>query len=336
MAPRSTCVLALVCAGSLLSLTGCSPKPEAAADGALTIAVIPKGTTHEFWKSIHAGAVKAERELETEGVKVDLIWKGPLREDDRDQQIQVVENFIGRKVAGIVLAPLDSQALVAPVEAAHRAKIPVVIIDSGLKSESQVSFVATDNFKGGVMGGEELGRLLGGQGKVILLRYQVGSASTEEREAGFLEAMKKFPGIQIVSSDIYTGATRESAYQAAQNVLNRFGKEVDGLFAPCEPVTIGITLALKDLGRAGAVKLVGFDAGAQSVEALRAGHVHGLIVQNPVRMGYLGVMNAVRHLQGKSVEKRVDTGVTLVTQENMVHPDIFELLNPPLKELLGE
>jgi len=302
----------------------------------LTIAVIPKGTTHEFWKSIHAGAVKAQRELAAAGTPVELIWKGPLREDDRDQQIQVVENFIGRRVSGIVLAPLDSQALVAPVEQAMVVKIPVVIIDSGLKSEKYVSFVATDNHKGGVMAGEHLGQLLGGKGKIILLRYQVGSASTEEREAGFLEAMKKFPGIEIISADQYTGPTRESAYQAAQNVLNRFGQQVDGMFAPCEPVTIGITLALKDIKRAGAVKLVGFDAGAQSLEALEAGNVHALVVQNPVRMGYEGVKNVVASILGKPVPGRVDTGVTLVTKETMTQPDVHELLHPPLKEFLGE
>jgi ribose transport system substrate-binding protein len=328
---RST--LALAAAALLIAFAGCAKKSD---DGSLTIAVIPKGTTHEFWKSIHAGAVKAQRELAEQGVKVNLIWKGPLREDDRDQQIQVVENFIGRKVAGIVLAPLDSAALVAPVESAVAAKIPVVIIDSGLKSEKHTSFVATDNFKGGQMGGEQIGALLGGNGKVILLRYQVGSASTEEREAGFLDAIKKFPGIQIISADQYTGATRESAYAAAQNVLNRFGKDVDGMFAPCEPITIGITMALRDLGRAGAVKVVGFDAGAQPVEALQKGEVHGLIVQNPVRMGYLGVMSVVKQIQGQPVEKRIDTGVALITKENMGNSDMSELLFPPLKKYLKE
>ena len=153
-----------------------------------TLAVIPKGTTHEFWKSIHAGAVKAQRELEKEGTKVRLYWKGPLREDDRDQQIQVVENFTSRRVSGIVLAPLDSQALVNPVASAKQAGVPTVVIDSDLKSDKQVSFVATDNFKGGQMGGDHLAKLLGGRGSVLLLRYQVGSASTEAREAGFLTA----------------------------------------------------------------------------------------------------------------------------------------------------
>src|SRR5687768_1395362 len=151
------------------------------------IAVIPKGTSHEFWKSIHAGARKAERELSTGNVKVNINWKGPLREDDRDQQIAVVENFTVRRVHGMVLAPLDSQALVAPVENALNAKIPVVIIDSGLKSEKPTSYIATDNFKGGQIAAEHIGKMLGGQGNAIMLRYQVGSASTEQREAGFME-----------------------------------------------------------------------------------------------------------------------------------------------------
>src|SRR5205814_3009837 len=145
----------------------------------LTIAVIPKGTTHEFWKSINAGAVKAQRELSGANGKVEIIWKGPFREDDREQQIQVVENFTTRHVSAIVLAPLDSQALVRPVNNAMAARVPVVIIDSDLKSGKCVSFVATDNFKGGHLAAAEIGKLLDGKGNVILLRYAVGSASTE-------------------------------------------------------------------------------------------------------------------------------------------------------------
>src|SRR3974390_2399763 len=179
-----------------------------AAQQSYTIAVIPKGTTHEFWKSINAGAVKAQRELTAAGTKVQIIWKGPLREDDRDQQIQVVENFMTRRVSAIVLAPLDSRALVRPVHNAVQTKVPVVIMDSDLKSDQYVSFVATDNYKGGQLAGEQMGKLLGGQGNVILLRFQVGSASTEAREAGFLEVLKKdYPGIKILSSDQHAGAT---------------------------------------------------------------------------------------------------------------------------------
>ena len=308
-----------------------------AAEKSYTIAVIPKGTTHEFWKSIHAGAVKAEQELAAQGTTVKLFWKGPLREDDRDQQIQVVENFTARKVSGIVLAPLDSQALVAPVVSAIQSGVPTVVIDSDLKSDKQLSFVSTDNFKGGQMAGEFLAKQLGGKGNVILLRYQVGSASTEAREAGFLDALKKVPGLKLVSSDQHAGATRETAYQASQNLLNRFGKDVDGVFCPNETATIAMTKALRDIGRAaGKVKVVGFDSGTQSVLDLKNGDVQGLIVQDPLKMGYLGVMTLVQHLQGKPVEKRIDTGVSLVTRENMDQPAIATLLAPPIAKYLKE
>lgn len=302
----------------------------------LTIAVIPKGTSHEFWKSIHAGAVKAKMELEEQGYKINLIWKGPLREDDRDQQIAVVENFIARRVDGIVLAPLDSRALVAPVEMAMSVSVPVVIIDSGLKTDRYASYIATDNFHGGQLGAEHLGNLLNGNGKVILVRYQVGSASTEDREAGFMSVMtNKFPGIQIISQNQYAGPTRDSAYKAAQDLLNRYGKEVNGIFAPCEPVTIGVMMALRDMGKAGGiVKLVGFDAGAQSVEGLAKGDVHGLVVQNPVKMGYLGVKAVVDAAQKKKLEKKTDTGVQVITKDNMEQPEMDALLHPPLDKYL--
>ncbi|PYJ61902.1 MAG: sugar ABC transporter substrate-binding protein [Verrucomicrobia bacterium] len=323
-------------------LIGCGKQSEGtrSSPGATsyTIAVIPKGTTHEFWKSIHAGAVKAERELNEKGVKTEIIWKGPLKEDDRDQQIQVVENFMSLRVSGIVLAPLDSQALVKPVENAIQAKVPVVIFDSGLKSDQYVSFVATDNYKGGQLAGEHLGKLLGGKGNIILLRYAVGSASTEAREAGFLDTLKtKFPDIKLLSTDQRSGPTRDTAYQASQNLLNRFGNEVDGIFCPCEPPTIAMTKALRELGKGGGkVKMVGFDSGSQSVADLKNGDVQGLVVQNPVLMGYLGVMTLVKYLQGERVEKRVDTGVVLATPENMELPGIKELLHPPIDQYVKE
>jgi ribose transport system substrate-binding protein len=325
----------------LAGLISCGKKPEetssSATPKAYTIAVIPKGTTHEFWKSIHAGAVKAERELNQKGIKTEIIWNGPLKEDDRDQQIQVVENFMSRRVSGIVLAPLDSQALVRPAENAIRAKVPVVIIDSDLKSDQYVSFVATDNYKGGQMAGEHLAKLLGGKGNVILLRYAVGSASTEAREAGFLDALKKHPDLKLISSDQYAGPTRETGYQASQNLLNRFGGEVNGIFCPNENSTIGMTMALREIGKAGAkVKMVGFDSGTKSVIDLKNGDVQGLVVQNPLLMGYLGVMTVVKALQGEKVEKRIDTGVVLATTENMDQPQVKELLHPPIDQYLKE
>ncbi|MBI2927733.1 MAG: substrate-binding domain-containing protein [Verrucomicrobia bacterium] len=328
-------LLRLLLAGAVWTAVSLSMQSALAADKSYTIAVIPKGTTHEFWKSINAGAFKARNELREKGVRIDVIWQGPLREDDRDQQIQVVENFTTKRVSGIVLAPLDSQALARPVHNALGAKVPVVIIDSGLKSDRYVSFVATDNYKGGVLAAEHIAKLLDGKGNVILLRYAVGSASTEEREAGFLATLKKYPDLKLISSDQYAGATRETAYQASQNLLNRFGREVNAIFCPNEPSTIAMTKALRDIGKAdGKVKMIGFDAGSQSVADMKNGDTQGLVVQNPVKMGYLGVMTMMDHLQGKPVEKRIDTGVVLVTPENMEQPEIKELLYPPLDKYL--
>lgn len=331
------------CLAAVLALVGCgdpsstSSKPAGGEPG-FTISVIPKGTTHEFWKSIHAGAVKAERELNDQGVDVTITWNGPLKEDDRDKQIQEVENAISRRVDGIVLAPLDDKALVRPVETAMDNGIPVVIIDSGLSTTNYVSFVATDNFRGGEIAGEHLGTLMNGEGNVILLRYQVGSASTDKREEGFLKAIReRHPGIKIISSDQYAGATRETAYQASQNLLSRFRGEVNGVFCPCEPVTIAMTKALRDLELAGGkVKIVGFDAGSQSVLDLKKGDLQGLVLQHPVNMGYLGVLRIVDHLNQKSVDRRIDTGVVLVTADNMMEPAMQELLNPPLDRYLKD
>ena len=324
---------------AVLSLVGCGQPSETGdsggGDAALKIAVIPKGTTHEFWRSIETGARKAEQELNADQPTVEVIWKGPLKEDDREQQMQVIDNFTTRRVSGIVLAPLDSKAMVRPVETAEKAGIPVVVIDSGLDSESYVSFVATDNFKGGQMAGQFMGELLGGKGNVILLRYAVGSASTEKRENGFLEALKAFPGITLVSSDQYAGPTRETAYQASQNLLNRFGKEVDGIFCVNENSTIGMTKALREIGRAGGeVKMLGFDAGSQSIKDMANGDVQGLVVQDPVKMGYEGVMTMVKKLNGEEVPRRIDTGVVMVTPENMQEPAVQELLNPPFDKYL--
>jgi len=301
----------------------------------LSIAVIPKGTSHEFWKSIHAGAIKAQRELSTNGTEVEIIWKGPLREDDREQQIQVVEGFTSQGVNGIVLAPLDNRALARPVEEAKSAGVPTVIIDSALETNSIVSFVATDNRKGGMLGADRLGELLGGKGKVILLRYAEGSASTEEREAGFLQEMKqKYPNIELISTDQYAGATRDTAKRASENLLNRFGDDVQGIFCPNESTTAGMLSALQDAGKAGKVMFVGFDATQMFVDAMKAKQLHGIVVQNPFNMGYLGVRTIVESLQGKSVEKRVDTGVTMITPDNLDAPDAQALLHPPLDQYL--
>ena len=217
-----------------------------------------------------------------------------------------------------------------------RAGIPVVVIDSALNSKAPVSTVSTDNYKGGVLGARRLAEILGGKGRVILLRVLAGSASTEQREAGFLDTVaKEFPGIRVISSDQHAGATRDTAYRTSQNLLNRFGRDVDGIFAPNESSATGMLLALKDAGlAAGKIRFVGFDSGSQINAALRRGDLQGIVVQNPFRMGYLGVKTMVASLRGQQVEPVIDTGCVLVTRETMDQPAMADLLNPPLERYL--
>jgi ribose transport system substrate-binding protein len=185
-----------------------------AAPGRIKIAVVPKGTTHEFWKSVHAGAVKASKELD-----VDIVWKGPLKEDDLKAQVDVVNTFVAQGVSGIVLAPLNELALRAPVKAAKDAKIPTVIFDSDLQGDEHVSFVATDNVQAGKIAADHVAKMIGDKGNVVVLRYQEGSASTQNREKGFLEAIKQKPDIKIVSDNQYAGATTETAFQKGESLL---------------------------------------------------------------------------------------------------------------------
>lgn len=295
----------------------------------LTIAVIPKGTTHEFWKSIHAGAVKASGEA-----GVEIIWKGPLKEDDREEQLQIVETFVAAKVSAIVLAPLDNRSLVMPVREAKTQGIPTIVIDSGLDGDYHVSFVATDNYRGGVLGAERIGELMGGKGKLIMLRYQEGSASTTNREAGFLDTIKgKFPDIEILSDNQYAGATTETAYRASENLINRFSN-VDAIFTPNESSTFGCLRALQDRKLFDSIIFVGFDSSQKLVEALEKSEIRGLVLQNPFKMGYLGVKTAAAYLRDEQIEQRVDTGVTLATPENMNDPEIKQLLSPDLSQYL--
>jgi ribose transport system substrate-binding protein len=325
MKPRPAHVLAALL--SLGFVGGCGPGADqpvpSESPPKSEIAVIPKGTTHEFWKAIHLGALMAADEL-----GVDVIFKGPQKEDDRAQQITVVEDFVSRGVSGIVLAPLDERALLRPVQDAVREKIPVVVIDSGLAGNEHVSYVATDNYKGGVLAARQLAELLGGRGRIFLIRYQEGSASTMQREAGFLDTITaEAPGLELLVQDMYAGATTESAYQLAENLLSRF-RNVDGIFCPNESSTFGMLRALQQEGLAGKVIFVGFDSSPKLVQGLRDGHINALILQNPVKIGYLGVKQMVLHLRGQAIEKVVDTGVYVATPGNMNEPEIKSLLLP--------
>lgn len=324
----------------LAFLGGCNTQPSESSnaesdsnastggDRRLQIAVIPKGTAHEFWKSVHAGA---ERAAEERGV--DIIWKGPQIENDTAGQIETVRNFITKKVDGICLAPNHSEALQEVVEESQLSDIPVVIFDSGLaKGAEFLSYVATDNFHGGELAADQLAKAIGEKGKVIMMRYRAGSESTEQREEGFLAAIKKYPDIEVVSSDQYGEATTAMALEKAQTLLLKYGDEIQGTFAVCEPNCNGMLEALENSGHAGKVKFVAFDPSEKLVTGLREDKVHGIVLQDPVSMGYKSVMTMVDHLEGKEVAKVVSTGEYVATPENIDGEESQRLLHPVTKE----
>ena len=287
------------------------------------IAVIPKSTTHFFWRAVEGGAREGAKEAGAE-----IIWKGSLKEDDPAQQIRIIEPFVSEGVGGIVLAPIDDTALMRPVTAAMQKGIPVVIMDSALKGEPPKDFVctvSTNNHRAGEMAGEQLGKLLDGKGKVVLFRFKEGSASTGQREAGFLEAIKKFPDIQVILDNRYSGTTAKEARWSALKMLDKL-KEADGIFCSTEPSTFGMLSALKRHNLSGSKKVVGFDMSQGLMEALKKGEVQALVVQNPKKMGHEAVKALVSKIKGESVPTVIDTGATVITQENLNTAKIQALL----------
>ena len=285
------------------------------------IAVIPKGTTHIFWESVRKGAEKAGAEA---GVKI--LWNGPKRETDREEQIQIIEDFIVQKVSGIVLAPLDSKALVPKVEELYNKNIPCVIVDSGIDTDKYVCFAATDNYIGGLIAARRMGKILNGKGKIVVLKYVPGSASTTNRENGFVDTIKKeFPEIDIVDAQ-YGKDTVETALQVTEDMLTK-NAELDGLFACNASTSVGALQGLRSQGRTGKIKMVGFDTEKALIDGLKEGAIDSLVAQNPFKMGYEGVKAVVAVLDGIELPtRRIDTGVTLVTQENLNTPEIQALL----------
>ena len=314
---------------SILSACGSETGPEvaSASGGRRTLAVIPKGTAHEFWQSVHAGALTAAQEL-----GVDILWVAPQPEGDRAAQIDVVENCITKGVDGIVLMPVDRKSLARIAQEAKDEGIPVVIADSDLAWTGRVSYVATDNYRGGRLAGEKLVELLEGKGKVLMLRFSEGSASTDEREMGFLDAMGEVAGIEVISSNQYAGTSKESAQAVAENLLIAH-QAIDGIFCSSESTAHGMLRALEDANRAGDVVFVGFDSSETLLAGLRSGSIDALVLQDPVRMGDLAVRTLIKFLDTGAADDRVDTGVVVATTANMDEAKIQSLLSPDLSIL---
>ncbi|TAJ25079.1 MAG: sugar ABC transporter substrate-binding protein [Planctomycetota bacterium] len=286
------------------------------------LAMVPKGTTHVFWKAVEDGA-----RVGATASAIELTWKGALKEDDRAAQIQVVQNFVTERVAGIALAPLDHRALLPVVREARAAGIEVVIFDSALDGDvgkDFASYVATDNRAAGALAGVELARLLPAAGSAVLLRYQVGSASTHEREEGFLAAARA-AGVKIAIDNRYAGASAGEAKTEALNLADAL-RAAGGVFCSNESATNGMLLALRQLGLAGKIRFVGFDASPPLVEALERGEIDALVVQDPRKMGELAVRTLAARVRGEAVPPSIDTGAVLATRANMADPAIAPLL----------
>ncbi len=291
------------------------------------VGVVPKGANHIFWQTVHAGAIKAGQEF---GFEVE--WNAPTLEVDSSRQIEIVESMVNRRLAGIVLAPVDKQALVGVVERAAKAGVPVSIFDSGIDTDKIISFVATDNTEGGRMAARRMGEILGGKGKVAVIGFMPGSASTMEREHGFQDEIRsKFPKIDIVGVQ-FGMADRAKAMAVTENILTAH-PDLAGVFADNESSSMGAVQALKSR-RSKSVKMVAFDASEQLLADLKDGVVDSIVVQNPFRMGYESTRAMGLKLSGQTPPRTLDSGATLVKREDPEKPEIRELLFPDIQKYL--
>jgi ribose transport system substrate-binding protein len=313
---------ALACLlAALLAASGCR------GGGKRVVGVVPKGANHIFWQTVHAGAIKAAQEY---GFEIE--WNAPALEVDSSRQIEIVESMVNRRLAGIVLAPVDKQALVGVVERAARLGIPVSIFDSAIDTERKISYVATDNTEAGRMAARRLGEVLGGRGKVGVIGFMPGSASTMERESGFQDEIRKlYPDIEIVAVQ-YGMADRARAMAVTENILTAH-PDLAGLFADNESSSAGAVQALKSRG-AERVKMVAFDASEQLLADLRSGVIDSIVVQNPFRMGYESTRAVGLHLSGRQPSRALDSGSALVRREDLERSEIKELLFPDIEKYL--
>ncbi len=293
-----------------------------------TVAVIPKASADIFWQSVHAGAVKSGREN-----RVDVVWDGPASEIDIAGQMKIVETMVNRQVDAIALAPNDRSALKIVVDRAVAAHIPVVIYDSGIDTDKYSTFVATDNRAGGAMGADRLGELLGGKGKIVMIRTTPGGASTTAREDGFREEMKKkYPAVQILD-ERFGMASISQSLAVAENMLTAH-PDLDGIFASNESGTEGASQAIK--ARGGSVKLVGFDSSPLLIDHLRSGLVKALVIQDPFRMGDIAVTQAINALRGEKTPKQIFLAPRVIDLSNLDDPDVQAQVKPDLAKYLTD
>jgi len=294
--------IAALCA---LALTSCHR------DHRRVIGVIPKATSHLFFVSVHAGVRAAERDF---GVKV--LWNGPEQETDYARQIEIADAMTAMHVDALAISATDRNALVAPVERAIAAGIPVTVFDSGIAADGFTSFVGTDNYDGGRTAARTLASLIHGAGSIAMIMQKPGGQSTVERERGFTDTLKsEFPRIHIVASQFGMGDPARSR-AAAEDILTAHPR-LDGMFTSAEASTIGAIQALTARQLAGKIKLVGFDFSDSHRDAIARGIMDATVVQDPFRIGYEAVRTLAMKLQGQTPPKQIDLKARVVDKSNL-------------------
>jgi ribose transport system substrate-binding protein len=308
-------VMACVMGLSTLSAAGQRDKNKP-----LTIQMIVMSINSEYWLNVKAGS---EAELSKVGGR--LIYTGPSIDGDIQGQINMVENAISSKVDGIILIPLDSDALVPVVQRAIGAEIPTVIVDGPVNWDGVTSYIATDNVAASKLAMETLFQLINNRGKVAIINALAGIPSNDGRNIGASEAVKNSPNVQLL--EILRGPDQAAALQNAENLLTA-NRDLAGIFSAYDRGAIGAGQALNNAGLSGKVRHVAFDASPDQIKMLEDGTIDALVVQQPYEMGRMAVEYIIKALNQESVPKVVATDVVVVTRQNMNKPEIQKVLYP--------
>lgn len=287
------------------------------------IAVIVKTTNSTFWQNVDKGAASAMKEVKGHT----LTFSGPASESAIADQVNMVENAVNRKVAGIVLAPSDPDALVPAIRKAWEARIPVVLIDSMVSDAGKAyyqSFLATDNQLAGELCARALIAKVGTTGKVAIMSYVAGAGSELGRVGGFRKYIEGHSKLQIVGP-YYSQSQMATALNQTTDVLAA-NPDLKGIFGANEPTAVGMGRALVQSGKVGKVAAIGFDGNEDLQKFVKDGTLEAIAVQGSYQMGYLGVKTVAEVIAGKKVAKFVDTGVVLVNKANIDKPEAKNVL----------
>lgn len=311
-----------LCMAGLLSmmfcLCGCEQTQTQVADQEQKrIAVICKGEQHQFWQTVKAGAEEAGEEL---GVKI--TFEAPPDESQIDVQIEMVKKAIEEKADAILLAPLDTDRLNDVIDQADAEGIPVLTLDSDVTTDARVATIGTDNITGGAIAARNAIEQIGTEGKVAVIVHVRGAQTAIEREKGFVDEINKYDGLQVVGSESCNGDPDLAKEQAEEFIKKN--PDLKCIYATNEGSALGAAQAVQDTG----ITVIGFDSSDDEIRYLQDGWIQGMMVQNPYNMGYLGVRNIYKAMQGKKLEEKIDTGITYVDRNNLQDEDIEWLLYP--------